>query len=404
MIEFILNTIDAEASLLSASSSKLFVALFFTCTILFVSFFFVKSQSKDDVKKEPCKMEKIAFAHLKDENLKYLQTIHDDATIATMVLRRLVHGVLNKRAHYGNIQKALTKYTLPKNLSEDLAKKYGGEPPSTWEDALQRLRDIADSSENLWKMILEHPMTAYIPVQCQKCCWVVPDETTPGNSDEDVGIREEDPLPDELPFVRSGWFRGPRAAKVFVLTCKKCGAASRWFRSANSEIILNPNRWGRLCGEQEDLRQALAEHLNLQLRKVKPLDWDHIWSELQLEDGSWHVFDGLGRNHAARIDENIGAWSRVLAIGTESKYCEDVTEEYLRCKCDGGRADDKHKSEMQRYRKTVTNARTDSTGASMQAKTLHGFILENAGFTDKDITAIMRRAAEDHGTKNWWQF
>merc|ERR1712079_461205 len=93
MIESILFAMDAETSSLSASSSNLFVAVFFTCTILIVSFFFVKSQSKDEVEKEPCKMEKSAFAHLKDENLKYLQTIHDDATIATLVLRRLVHGV-----------------------------------------------------------------------------------------------------------------------------------------------------------------------------------------------------------------------------------------------------------------------------------------------------------------------
>ena len=33
-----------------------------------------------------------------------------------------------------------------------------------------------------------HEMTAYVSVQCQACGHRVPDETTPGNTDAEVGL------------------------------------------------------------------------------------------------------------------------------------------------------------------------------------------------------------------------
>ena len=38
----------------------------------------------------------------------------------------------------------------------------------------------------------------------------------------------------------------------FTEGCPACQYTSRWFRSSHPEITLNPQRWGRLCGEQED--------------------------------------------------------------------------------------------------------------------------------------------------------
>lgn len=38
----------------------------------------------------------------------------------------------------------------------------------------------------------------------------------------------------------------------FTEGCPECQYTSRWFRSSHPEITLNPQRWGRLCGEQED--------------------------------------------------------------------------------------------------------------------------------------------------------
>eukprot|EP00965_Chrysotila_dentata_P075238 2485386-Pleurochrysis_carterae.AAC.3 len=64
-----------------------------------------------------------------------------------------------------------------------------------------------------------------------------------------VGLREVAPTPEELPFVRAGWFRGARGAVVFELRCVPCGALSRWFRTSEPRVMLRP-RWGKLCGEQ----------------------------------------------------------------------------------------------------------------------------------------------------------
>lgn len=223
-----------------------------------------------------------------------------------------------------------------------------------------------------------------------------------------MGLRELEPLPDEASKVCSGWFRGPRGRKVFLLTCKQCGQESRWFRSTSPEVILNPCRWGRLCGEQEDLRAWLASILGVELRAGIPLDWDHVWSECRVggadeESSRWQVLDGNARNFAARLDEGIGAWTFVLTLGSNPKLCGDASEEYLRCQAEGGRADDRLVGEMQRWREVVHQSRLDSSGQTTQTRTLNGHVLHRAGFTAEHITRILQHAVSDHGHSEWWQ-
>lgn len=89
-------------------------------------------------------------------------------------------------------------------------------------------------------------------------------------------------MPEERPFVRAGWFRGPRGAVVFSYSCPDCQAVSRWYRAVHPEITLNPRKWGRLCGETEDLKMWLARYLGVRLRVCCPLDWDHVWTEVAI--------------------------------------------------------------------------------------------------------------------------
>ena len=104
---------------------------------------------------------------------------------------------------------------------------------AVWSGAVEEMKaSAAGSKEALWAQVMAHEMTAYVPVQCQSCGRRVPDETTPGNTDAEVGLSEAAPTAEEAPLVRGGWYRGPRGPVVFVLDCPACGARSRWFRSA----------------------------------------------------------------------------------------------------------------------------------------------------------------------------
>lgn len=304
---------------------------------------------------------------------------------------------------------ALRLHSLPEELRRRLVDAYGGPPPETWHDALERLRDLSGGSTSaLWSLIMDHPLTAYVPVQCQRCGRVVPDETHASPEDDAAaGLSEVQPTDEERPHVRSGWFRGPRGPVVFVLRCPECGATSRWYRSSDPEVVLNPSRWGRLCGEQEDLRLHLAAYLDVDLRTAVPLDWDHVWSEYRCagESELWAVHDGPARNFASRLDEGIRAWTGVLVVSPDPSLCGDATDEYLRCRNDdeGGRADPEHSDSMPRWREIVDAARRDASGALTQAKTLNGYVLHRAGLSSKDITEEVQRAAEHYGKRAWWQ-
>jgi hypothetical protein len=347
--------------------------------------------------------------------------------IAQAVVRRIAHKFLNKYASISppdQVENALKHHTLPEDLQLELLERYGGGKPRTWYDALQQLKQKSasssddDPSSELWRLILDHPMTSYVPVQCQSCGHVVPDDSSPSKlSDADVGLSEEEPTSQELE-LRGGWFRGPRLPKIFRLECPNCHAVSRWYRSGHPQVILNPHRWGRLCGEQEDLRLNLANYLQTPVRMCLPLDWDHVWSEFLVggrgdndnnhnhNHNQWEVSDGSARNFAVRLNEGIGAWTGVWAIHPDPELCGDVTNEYLSCQQQGGRSENTHATNMGQYREVVEAARTDPTADATQAKTLNGFVLQRAKhyFTNDDIvTTELRRAAKEYGKREWWQ-
>ena len=250
--------------------------------------------------------------------------------LATVLLRRIVHRVLGKHLAFGDVGAALTQHGLGETI-EELRARAGG------------------SREVLWRLVMAHPMTAYVPVQCRHCGHLVEDESHPGGTDADVGISEDAPTETEAPLVRAGWYRGPRGPVVvswhhlnlyqrhgmrggsmatdvwttyppfpsrlaqFVLDCPTCGSTSRWFRSSAAAVTLNPNRWGRLCGEQEDARTALAAHLGVPLRCAIPLDWDHVWSEFLCDDhATWTIHEGAGDAPAANFAQVCRG---VVAVG-----------------------------------------------------------------------------------------
>ena len=182
-----------------------------------------------------------AFQHLTAARLAALEAELDVPAsevaplLATAALRRIAHRVLDKRVSFGDVGAALAQHG--------------------WSGAVEEMKaSAAGSKEALWAQVMAHEMTAYVPVQCQSCGHRVPDETTPGNTDAEVGLSEAAPTAEEAPLVRGGWYRGPRGPVVFVLDCPACGARSRWFRSAAASVTLNRRHWGRLCGEQEDPR------------------------------------------------------------------------------------------------------------------------------------------------------
>ena len=345
---------------------------------------------------------------------------HYHRVVAEALIRRKVFKVLDKYIEIASperVEEALKYHTLPEQLKHELVNKYGGNPPTTWFDALGQLRDFCDNPETLWEQILDHPMTSYVPVQCQSCGdYVVPDDgNASASEDAKLGLTEEEPLPEEKPLVRTGWFRGPRMVpRVFVLDCPRCGSISRWFRSRDPRVILNPRRWGRLCGEQEDLRLDLANYLGfISIRTLIPLDWDHIWSEFRIIDSDienncddqsscWRLRDDDG-NFAARLNEGIGSWTRILAVSPNPDFCRDVTNEYLSVTCQGGKASDHIMSDMQQHRLRVMKTREDHSGSSTQAGTVNGYAIHRAGLTSAEITLIMERAAKEYGRRKWYQ-
>ncbi|KAL3772102.1 hypothetical protein ACHAW5_004940 [Stephanodiscus triporus] len=304
--------------------------------------------------------------------------------LARACIRRKAHRCLHKYASASKyppaeVEDALKFHDLPSELRERLASSThdGGvaSPPTNWHEELERLKKTSDGDRGgLWRLVCDHPMTSYVPVQCRACGRVVPDQYPAERSDAEVGLEETPPTGEELE-LRSGWFRGPRGAVVFRVTCPDCARVTQWYRSGHPRIMLNPNRHGRLCGEQEDLRLILAGYLNVSVRMVVPLDWDHVWSEYNESSSSassssassssassaWQVHDGDARNFCRRLDEGIGSWTGVWAIHPDPDLCEDVTPNYLTCRRDGGRADDVYEDDdnMKRYEDAVRAARED---------------------------------------------
>ncbi|KAL1521566.1 hypothetical protein AB1Y20_021225 [Prymnesium parvum] len=336
-----------------------------------------------------------AFQHLTAERLLELEAtlgLPPDAAsplLAAALLRRCVHRALLKRTALGDVALAIERHGLREALAQLEARAAG-------------------SRAALWRLVVRHPMTSYVPVQCAHCGHPVADEAQGGGSDAEVGLVETAPTDAERPLVRGGWFRGPRGAVVFELHCAACRATSRWFRSSAAVVTLNPHRWGRLCGEQEDARAALAMHLGVPLRVALPMDWDHVWSEYLCDDDkTWDVQEGEGdapaANFAQRLDEGIGAWTGVLVIGPDARQTCDATEDYLSCQ-PSGRADASLSGEMPRYSQLVRGARADATGRSTQAQSVNGYLVyTRAGFSAEQVTAVLQRAVEDFSHREWWE-
>jgi len=322
--------------------------------------------------------------------------------LARMVLRNKVWGVRRK-------SEFLSSYTIEKteeilasfSLDAGLASQCGLEERAgqTWLDAVHQLlkASAGDTPADLWARVEEHPMVQYIHAQCQTCGNRIPDQYP---SPEDPNLTEETPNEAEQQFVRAGWFRGPRGPVVFVYRCPECGQTSRWYRSVFPEITLNPSRWGRLCGEQEDLKLWLAKYLGVRLRVCCPLDWDHVWTEVF--DGTfWQPLDPNCINFARRLHEGIGAWTGVLALGSQlsgnaTQDSEDVTQAYL------SRASPKVE-EMSTWLEMISAARADASGRSTQSHTLCGHVLDQAGFDHARVTEELQMAQLDFDKGiDWW--
>lgn len=367
-----------------------------------------------DLKKEQEAMMILASSKKSEED----NSIDRHCVVAQAVIRRIVYACLDKYQNthpQEEVEDALRYHKLPETLQQELVQRYGGSPaPETWLQALDRLKelcyagDVSDKSK-LWRLVLDHPMTSYIPVQCQSCGHHdVPDLPSTEAEDVAAGLSIV-PVDGSEMGLRGGWFRGrPHSGNtVFAIACPKCSNLSRWYRSGHPKVILNPRNWGRLCGEQEELRLNLSSYLDIQIRTCVPLDWDHVWSEFQSSSSDsiccWEVLDDSARNFAVRLDEGIGSWAAVLAVSPDPAWCGDVTEEYLSCASIGGRVDEFHSPNMERYRQVVAAARTDSSGINMQGKTCNGYVVHRAKWTPEDTTQAMRQAARDYGTCPWWQ-
>jgi len=327
-----------------------------------------------------------------------------EVLIARLLLRSNVWAVRRKATFLSSYSAEKTEEVLGSfKLPPDLAERCGlsRDAEQTWLDAVKEIqRQNRESSPlQLWSAIEKHPIVEYVHVQCQACGRQVPDSFP---DPEDANLKEETPNDDETPFVRSGWFRGPRGPVVFVYTCPSCGVVSRWYRSLHPEITLNPVRWGRLCGEQEDLKVWLAKYVGVHLRVCCPMDWDHVWTEVWDGEG-WQPLDPNCVNFARRLREGIGSWTRVLAIGTPvsgnspADASEDATEAYI-LRANGSDTD------VAEWRLQIEKARNDSTGASTQSRTLCGYIIEQAGFDISKVTAELRLAQTDFDCGNdWWE-
>ena len=121
----------------------------------------------------------------------------------------------------------------------------------------------------------------------------------------------------------------------------------------------------------------------------------------------WATREGAGEpptaNFATRLDEGIGSWSGVLVIAPEPMYTGDATSDYLSCR-PSGRAAAALAREMPRFAAAVDAARADATGSATQARSVNGHLVYvRAGFSAAEVTAVLRRAVEEHGQRAWWE-
>ncbi|CAL1160570.1 unnamed protein product [Cladocopium goreaui] len=130
----------------------------------------------------------------------------------------------------------LASFVLPKDLAARCHLPEG----TTWLDAVKTFRRDADPVD-LWRQVEAHPIVEYVHVQCQSCGRRVPDNFP---AEEDPNLTEEEPTAAERPFIRAGWFRGPRGAVVFVYRCPECHAVRIHIAGAVCVVSKRTSRCG----------------------------------------------------------------------------------------------------------------------------------------------------------------
>jgi len=301
---------------------------------------------------------------------------------ATLALRHKVWQCRNKEKVYHSYTRekseaALRRWELPPAVAEKCG--LPREAGYTWLDAVEHKRNVAlQEAESAgrappspgelysWKNMGCLPMFSYLQSRCQHC------GSQSGNTTVEAPQTEDEKNP-----------RFNLEGRVYVLHCSKCGQKSRWWRSQAPEVMLNPNNWGRRCGECADMATWFAGYLGVGLRYVISVDNDHIWTEW------WN--DATGQFKQGGVHGN--GWTDIVAIGSSlpgtgpgcEMASEQVTERYLNT----WPADHP-------VRERVLDRRTDATGQKTQLKTVIGYACMRGELDAAGVTAVLRAAQRDY--------
>jgi len=298
---------------------------------------------------------------------------------ATLALRHKVWQCRNKEQVYHNYTReqseaALRRWKLPPHVAEScgLPKQEG----YTWLDAVEHKRALATkdaesppSAIDLWKQMQCLPMFQYTQSRCQHC------GSQSGNTRVVAPETEDEKNP-----------RFNLEGRVYELHCNSCGQKSRWWRSQAPEIMLNPNNWGRRCGECADMKVWFAGYLEVGQRYVISVDNDHIWTETWDDVAGQFIRGGVHGN----------GWTDVIAIGSSlpgtgpshEASSEQVTERYLK------QWPDDHP-----VRARVTERRMDATGQKTQLHSVIGYACMQGGLDAAGVTRILRVAQRDYDAR-----
>eukprot|EP00670_Eutreptiella_braarudii_P027513 CAMPEP_0174375290 /NCGR_PEP_ID=MMETSP0811_2-20130205/114028_1 /TAXON_ID=73025 ORGANISM="Eutreptiella gymnastica-like, Strain CCMP1594" /NCGR_SAMPLE_ID=MMETSP0811_2 /ASSEMBLY_ACC=CAM_ASM_000667 /LENGTH=681 /DNA_ID=CAMNT_0015525363 /DNA_START=17 /DNA_END=2062 /DNA_ORIENTATION=+ len=306
---------------------------------------------------------------------------------ATLALRHKVWQCRNKERFYHGYTQERSEAAMRRwVISPGVAEKFGlpAEEGHTWLDVVQHVKAVAareaeaegrpaPGPAELWNKMsslnLMNWMFGYKQSRCLECGSQKGRTTVDAPRTDDEKNRQ---------FNLEG--------RVYVLHCADCGKQTRWWRSQAPEICLNPNNWGRRCGEQSDMKVWFAGYMGVGNRYVISVDNDHIWTE------SWN--DAEGRFVQGHVHGN--GWTEIIAIGSSLPgtgpgavmASEHLTERYLENLWPGDRNGPQ--------RSKVDARRRDATGKSTQLHTLIGYACARGGLDAAGVTAVLRAAHEDY--------
>jgi len=301
---------------------------------------------------------------------------------ATLALRNKVWQCRNKERVYHRYTReqseaALRRWELPPTVAAQCGLPQ--EAGYTWLDAIEHRRAAAAREAEAsgkpppgpselagWHCMGKLPCFKYLDSRCQHC------GSTSGKTTVAPPETEDE--------------RNPRfnlEGRVYVLHCDKCGKKSRWWRSQAPEIMLNPNNWGRRCGECADLWAWFAGYLGVGQRYVISVDNDHIWTE------TWDECTGTFK----RGGVHSNGWTDIIAIGSSLPSngpsheiaSEQVTERYLN-QWPGDNS----------VRERVLTRRMDPTGQKTQLKSVIGYACMQGKLDAAGVTAVLRAAQRDY--------